>query len=70
MVIDLREREEPLPTGPVTVEFYIRSREDQTSLQVISAGIPATEDWEEDYHRLEARWKNGFVELEDLLQQK
>jgi hypothetical protein len=31
------------------------------------SGIPATEEWEEDYRRSEDRWQNGLVELQEML---
>jgi hypothetical protein len=37
-------------------------------LSVSVSGIPATEDWQEDYRRSEDRWHNGLVELQELLQ--
>ncbi|MDH4107506.1 MAG: mechanosensitive ion channel [Gammaproteobacteria bacterium] len=65
-----REGEEPLATGPMTVEFTLREREGQTLLTVRVAGIPATEDWEEDYNRSVVRWQNALVELQELLTRK
>ena len=70
MVNVLRDGEEPLASGPITTEFLLQEHEDHTHLRVTAAGIPATEDWEEDYHRVEARWQNGLLELEELLRQK
>jgi hypothetical protein len=70
MVVALRAGEEPLPSGPITVEFLLQQIDDQVRLQVTASGIPATEDWEEDFLRLEVRWKNGLAELEELLRSK
>jgi small-conductance mechanosensitive channel/uncharacterized protein YndB with AHSA1/START domain len=65
-----REGEEPLATGPMTVEFTLREREGSTQLTVSVSGIPATEDWEEDYNQSVARWQNALVELQDFLSRK
>ena len=62
-----REGEKPLSTGPITVEFRLFEEDGKIELTVIVAGIPATEDWEEDYNRSEMRWKDALVELKGLL---
>ena len=62
-----REGEKPLSTGPMTVEFRLFEEDGKTELTVIVAGIPATEDWEEDYNRSEMRWRDALVELKGLL---
>ncbi|MBT8080498.1 MAG: mechanosensitive ion channel [Gammaproteobacteria bacterium] len=67
MVIALRDGEEPLPTGPITVELQVREKNEGTQLKVTVSGIPATEDWEEDYRRSVDRWKNAFAELQDVI---
>ena len=70
MVVALRPGEELLASGPTTVEFALRESDGKTRLMVTVAGIPATEEWAEDYRRSEIRWKNGLVELEELLRRR
>ncbi len=67
LVVALRDADELLASGPTTIEFALHEREKKTRLIVSVSGIPATEDWEEDYRRSEDRWKNGLVELQELL---
>jgi small-conductance mechanosensitive channel/uncharacterized protein YndB with AHSA1/START domain len=67
LVLAAREGEEPLASGPMTVELSLVEREKKTRLSVAVSGIPATEEWEEDYRRSEDRWQNGLVELQELL---
>ncbi len=67
LVLSTREGEEPLASGPMTVEFSLVEHENKTRLSVAVSGIPATEEWEEDYRRSEDRWQNGLVELQELL---
>ena len=67
LVVALREGDELLASGPTTIEFSLFEHEKKTSLRVSVAGIPATEEWEEDYRRSEDRWQNGLVELHELL---
>lgn len=64
-----REQEEPLASGPITIDLILTrgDDEDRTELTVIVAGIPASEDWEIDYRRAEDRWQNALEELKDLL---
>ncbi len=64
------EGEKPLSTGPMTVEFRLFEVDGKTELTVIVAGIPATEDFEEDYNRSQTQWKDALVELKDLLSKK
>ncbi len=68
MVVALREGTELLASGPATIEFSLLKAKKQTRLSVSVSGIPATEDWEEDYRRSVDRWHDGLVELQELLQ--
>jgi uncharacterized protein YndB with AHSA1/START domain len=70
MVLSPQDGEEPLSSGPITVEFFIRDRDGKSLLTVTVAGIPATEDWEHYYRSSEDRWENGLKELRSLLLQK
>ena len=65
-----RGREEPLPTGPITTELALSDADGKTKLTVTVAGIPATEDWEEDYNRSQTFWQEALVELAELLARK
>ena len=67
LVLAEPEGDEPLASGPMTIEFSLVAREEKTRLSVAVSGIPATEEWEEDYRRSEDRWQNGLVELQELL---
>lgn len=67
LVVALRDGAEPLPTGPITISLQLKEIEKGTTLSVTVAGIPADEDWEEDYKRSEMRWQNGLEELRSLL---
>ena len=67
LVVALREGDDLLASGPTTIEFVLFEHEKKTRLSVSVSGIPATEEWEEDYRRSEDRWRNGFVELQELL---
>ena len=62
-----REGEDPLPTGPITIALQLRESENATKLSVTVAGIPADEDWEEDYKRSEMRWKAALEELKAVM---
>ena len=62
-----REGEEPLATGPMTIDFRLTEDDGKTDLTVIVAGIPATEEWEEDYNRSIILWREALAELKDLL---
>jgi uncharacterized protein YndB with AHSA1/START domain len=68
LVVALREGDELLASGPATIEFSLLKAKKKTRLSVSVSGIPATEDWQEDYRRSEDRWHNGLVELQELLQ--
>jgi uncharacterized protein YndB with AHSA1/START domain len=59
--------EEPLSTGPMTVEFRLFEEDGKTELTVIASGIPATEEFEEDYKRSQKLWHDALIELKDLL---
>ena len=67
LVVALREGDDLLASGPTTIEFTLFEHEKKTRLNVSVSGIPATEEWEEDYRRSEDRWQNGLVELQELL---
>jgi potassium efflux system protein len=70
LVLASREGEEPLPSGPITIDFHIRETEERLELTVSIVGIPASEDWEEYYRLSEDRWKNALVELKHRLNRK
>lgn len=70
LVVALREGAEPLASGPLTVECLLREQDDKVLLTVTVAGIPATEDWEDDYRRSEIRWQTGLTELQDYFNRK
>lgn len=63
MVVALRDGAEPLPTGPITITLQLKEIEKGTTLTVTVAGMPADEDWEEDYKRSEVRWQTALEEL-------
>ena len=67
LVVALREGDDLLASGPTTIEFSLFEQDKKTRLNVSVSGIPATEEWEEDYRRSEDRWQNGLVELQELL---
>lgn len=73
-VIAPRADEEPLASGPITIDFILKDlstdMDARTELTVIAAGFPASEDWELEYRRAEDRWHNAFVDLQDYLSQK
>ena len=60
-----RAEEELLATGPITTEFIINKAEDQIKLTVINMGIPATEEWEEDFNRSQSTWQVALKELKE-----
>lgn len=72
LVLAPAEGEEPLASGPITIDFLLQELEAdaKTELTVFVAGIPAIEDWEMDYRRTEDRWHNALVELKEYLRQK
>jgi small-conductance mechanosensitive channel len=70
LVLAPREGEEPLSSGPITVEFHVREAEEKVQVTVSIAGIPASEDWEEYYRLSEDRWQNALVELKHALHRK
>jgi potassium efflux system protein len=70
LVVAPREGEEPLPSGPVTVEFLLKGQEEKLELSVNISGIPASEDWEEYYRLSEDRWQNALLELKHMLGRK
>jgi small-conductance mechanosensitive channel/uncharacterized protein YndB with AHSA1/START domain len=67
LVIALREGDDLLASGPTTIAFTLAEHDKKTRLTVSISGIPATEEWEEDYRRSEDRWRNGLVELQEFL---
>jgi len=67
LVVALREGDDLLASGPTTIAFTLREHDKKTRLSVSVSGIPATEEWEEDYRRSVDRWQNGLVELQELL---
>jgi len=67
LVIALREGDELLASGPTTIAFALVEHDKKTRLTVSVSGIPATEEWEEDYRRSEDRWQNALVELQEFL---
>jgi hypothetical protein len=54
----------------MTVEFRLFEEEGKTEVTLIVAGIPATEDWEEDYNRSQIRWRDALAEIKGLLSKK
>jgi len=67
LVIALREGDDLLASGPTTIAFTLAEHDKKTQLTVSVSGIPATEEWEEDYRRSEDRWQNALVELQEFL---
>ena len=65
-----REGEEPLPTGPITITFALSEEDARTTVSVTVSGIPAIEEWEEDYNRSQTFWQNALVDLDELLARK
>ena len=65
-----REGEEPLPTGPITITFALSEDDGKTRVQVTVAGMPATEEWEEDYNRSQTFWRNALIDLDEMLTRK
>lgn len=72
LVIAPRENENPLASGPITIDFILKQVEgkEKTELCVIIAGIPASEDWEMDFRRTEDRWRTALEELKEYLSPK
>jgi small-conductance mechanosensitive channel/uncharacterized protein YndB with AHSA1/START domain len=70
LVLAPREGEEPLPSGPITIDFQVWEQDEKVRLTIGIAGIPASEDWEEYYRLSEDRWKNALVELKHALHRK
>jgi len=66
-VISLESGEEPLQSGPITIEFTLRQVEKVTTVMVNVAGIPDSEDWEEYYRLSVDRWSTALVELKTYL---
>jgi len=69
-VLAPREGEEPIPSGPITVDFFLQERDEKIQLTISIAGIPASEDWEEYYRLSEDRWHNALVELKHEINRK
>ena len=55
--------EEPLLSGPITIEFLLDKADEKTKLTVTVEGIPATEEWEEDFNRSQNNWITALNEL-------
>ncbi len=55
--------EEPLSSGPITTEFAISQNEDTSKLTITVLGIPAIEEWEEDFNRSQSNWQSALKEL-------
>jgi small-conductance mechanosensitive channel len=70
LVLASREGEEPLSSGPITVDFQLLERDDKVQLIISIVGIPASEDWEEYYRLSDDRWQNALVELKHALHRK
>ncbi|MGB5344938.1 MAG: mechanosensitive ion channel domain-containing protein [Woeseia sp.] len=72
LVIAPRENENPLASGPITIDFILKqdAGKETTELTVIIAGIPASEDWEMDFRRTEDRWRVALEELKEYLSSK
>ena len=66
-VISLESGEEPLQSGPITIEFTLRQVEKLTTVTVNVAGIPDSEDWEEYYRLSVDRWSTALAELKTYL---
>jgi len=66
-VISLEAGEEPLQSGPITIEFTLRQVEKITTVTVNVAGIPDSEDWEEYYRLSVDRWSTALAELKSYL---
>ena len=58
--------EEPLSSGPITTEFVISQTKDTTKLTITVLGIPAIEEWEEDFNRSQSNWQLALRELSVL----
>ena len=67
LVIASRKGEDPLPSGPITVDFSLLERNKKTLLIINVAGIPASEDWKEYYRLSNDRWQNALIELKHVL---
>jgi small-conductance mechanosensitive channel/uncharacterized protein YndB with AHSA1/START domain len=61
------ESEEPLQSGPITIEFTLRQVDKISTLTVNVAGIPDSEDWEEYYRLSVDRWSTALAELKSYL---
>jgi uncharacterized protein YndB with AHSA1/START domain len=64
------EDEPPLPTGPITVEITLRSKDEGTQLVVTVSGIPDSEDWEEYFRLSVDRWQTALLELRNSVLRK
>ena len=58
-----RDDEEPLSSGPITTEFIIHEDGDNVKLTISVIGIPAIEEWEEDFNRSQNNWQLALKEL-------
>ncbi len=55
--------EEPLATGPITIELVVGAHRDRTRLTVTVDGVPGSEDWEEYYRLSVDRWREALADL-------
>ena len=65
LVVEPRNGDELLASGPTTIDFALAIHDNKTRVTVTVSGIPATEEWEEDYRRSVDRWQNALVELRE-----
>ncbi len=63
VVLAPERQEEPLPTGPITLDLAIRDNNGSNRLVVRVTGIPGSEDWEEYYRLSVDRWDVALAEL-------
>jgi len=63
VVLSPSRQDNPLPTGPITMDLAIRDDNGSNRLVVKVAGIPGSEDWEEFYRLSVDRWRVALAEL-------
>ena len=61
------DSEGPLASGPITIEYQLKTEEETTTLTVIISGIPDSEDWEEYYRLSVDRWNVALADLKSVL---
>jgi len=70
IVLLTAEQEDPLPTGPITIDLTLRVKDGTSHLAITVAGIPGSEDWEEYYRLSVDRWEAALAELKsDVLRE-